>query len=77
MQGKSVHCDHRDKEVIKCEPEKVICLSHNEIKVVLTYFFIKATAEMKRFLSTRKYCGVTTEINGMRYYNNRRSNRTE
>ena len=58
-------------DVIKCEPGKVVCLSDDDIKAALTYFFIKATAETKRFLSIQKYRDITTEVNGILYYNNR------
>ena len=58
-------------DVIKCEPGKVVCLSDDDIKAALTYLFIKATAEIKRFLSIQKYRDITTEVNGILYYNNR------
>ena len=53
--------------VVKCEPGEVICLSDEDIKAALTYFYIKATAEIKWLLSTRKYRDVTTEVNGILY----------
>ena len=58
-------------DVIKYEPGKVVCLSDDDIKDALMYFFIKDTAEIKWFLSTRRYRDMTTEVNGILYYNNR------
>ena len=58
-------------DVMRCDPGKVICLSNEDIKAALAYFFLKATAEVKKLVSTQKYRDVTSEINGILYYNSR------
>ena len=42
-------------DVIKCEPGKVVCLSDDDIKAALTYFFIKVTQPLQNDKNRQKY----------------------
>lgn len=49
----------------------MVCLTDENIRAALTYFFLKGTAEVKNFVNRRKYSDITTEKQGILYYNSR------
>ena len=50
---------------------QVINLTDDYIRAALRYFFLKGTAEVLNFVNKKKYADVTTEIDGILYYNSR------
>ena len=49
----------------------VVCLTDEYIRAALRYFFLKGTAEVVNFVNKNKYADITTEIDGILYYNSR------
>ena len=60
-----------ENDLLKCIGGRVVCLSDENIKSAMTYFFRKATQEIKHFLKPRVYSSISTEIEGILYYSNR------
>ena len=58
-------------EKLSCKSGRVVCLGDEDIKASLTYFFQKGTAEVIQFINKKKYEDVTSEENGILYYNSR------
>ena len=53
------------------KPGYVVCLTDDYIRAALRYFFLKGTAEVVNFVNKSKYADITTEIDGILYYNSR------
>ena len=53
------------------KPGYVVCLTDEYIRAALRYFFLKGTAEVVNFVNKNKYTDITTEIDGILYYNSR------
>ena len=49
----------------------MVCLSDDNIKSVMTYFFRKATDKIKHFLKSRQYRNISIEIEGILSYSSR------
>ena len=53
------------------KPGYVISLTDEYIRAALRYFFLKGTAEVQNFVNKKKYVDITTESDGILYYNSR------
>ena len=53
------------------KPGCVIPLTDDYIRAALRYFLLKGTAEVRNFVNKQKYADITTEIDGILYYNSR------
>ena len=53
------------------QPGCVVSLSDDYIRAALRYFFLKGTAEVLNFVNKQKYADITTENDGILYYNSR------
>ena len=54
-----------------CKAGFVVRLTDEHINLALRYFFQKGTAEVIKFVNSKKYVDITTEANGILYYNSR------
>ncbi len=55
----------------KCKPGLVVILDQGTVNASLSYYFLKATEEIKHFLPKKKYEKVSHEIDGILYYTGR------
>ena len=55
----------------KCNPGLVVILDRDMINVSLSYYFRKATEEIKHFLPKKKYEKISQDIDGILYYTGR------
>ena len=59
------------KQNLSCTPGLVIELPILMINAALNYFYVKATNEIKQFVSVNKYENITVERDGILYYTSR------
>ena len=55
----------------KCKPGMVVILDQNMINAALSYYFHKATTEIKHFLPKNKYERISQDVDGILYYTGR------
>ena len=58
-----------EDELLKCGKGYAVCLAEESMNAAMTYFFIKGSAEVKHFVRESKYTDITTEKDGILYYN--------
>ena len=58
---------HDAQSPFKCLGGLVVCLADGGIKSAMTYLFRKATNEVKKFVNTRSYDNISTDIDGVLY----------
>lgn len=57
--------------IFQCKGGLVVILTNDDLKQSLTYFYRKATEEVKQFLDQRIYQKISKEMNGILYYTGR------